>query len=202
MFVPKTCDHQPTLVYSTNNANYYACDEDNVNVFNGDLIVNFSGDPGVKAGSNVWKIPSLAKHMIKTPEELCIIWKDFSDPPVKHTFWNALDDYVATKKYEDILFHCHYGHGRTGTAICSMMIAKGLPAAEAINRLRDEYCPQVVESPAQAYYLLALDEKLNGRPLPEDQVDIENAVQDIVLPVYEILKRHHRNRKFTEHEPF
>lgn len=198
--IAKTCDHEPTLVYSTANANYYACDEDNVGLFEGQVIVNFSGDPGVKAGSNVWKVPALAKHMVKGPEELTIVWRDFGSPPVKSSFWNAFDDYAGTKKYRDVLFHCQHGHGRTGTAICSMMIAKGMQATDAIERLRDQYCKQVVESPSQAYYLLCLDEVLNGRTLPEDQVDIENAVQDIVMPVYNILRRKSALSKYTEHD--
>jgi Protein-tyrosine phosphatase len=199
--IMKTCDHEPTLVYSTANANYYACDEDNVVLFEGQLIVNFSGNPGVKAGSNVWKIPTLAKHMVKGPEELTIVWRDFGSPPVKSSFWNALDDYVGTKKYKDVLFHCEHGHGRTGTGTCAMMVAKGMKAEDAIKRLRKEYCPQVVESPAQAYYLLALDEELNGRTLPEDEADIADMVHELVAPVMSILRRKSNLSKFSDHDP-
>lgn len=175
----KLCDHKPKLVYSIGDVKYYASDADNIHLFEGDLILNLSREPGIKVASNIWNIPSLAPHMEESPEEICLMWHDFAAPPVKTSFWSALNDYARLKGYTKICFHCGHGHGRTGTGICSMMVANGLSAEDAIKKLRNKYCKQAVESDIQVYYLLALDEKLNGRSLPETDEELEKKVYSL-----------------------
>lgn len=194
----KTCSHKPQLVYSTKNANYYAADEDYVYLFDGDLIVNLSRNPGIKTASNVWDIPALAKHMKPSPEELCLMWHDFEDPPVKASFWMELDAYAKRKKFREICFHCGAGHGRTGTGICSMMIANGIEAEEAITRLRDDYCQMAVESATQILYLLMLDYELNGRLLPDNQSDLEEKIVNLGPPFQKFMSNF--KNFYTENE--
>lgn len=194
----KTCNHKPSLVYSTKNANYFAADEDYVYLFDGDLIVNLSRNPGIKTASNIWKIPALAKHMKECPEELCLMWHDFDEPPVKPSFWMELDSYIKHKKYRDVCFHCGAGHGRTGTAVCSMMVANGIDAESAILRLREEYCKLVVETQTQVLYLFMLDSELNGRPLIEDPVELHEKISDLTPPFQSFLPQ--MKNFYTEHE--
>lgn len=195
----KSCSHKPTLVYSTKNVNYYAADEDHVHLFDGDLILNLSRHPGIKTASNVWKIPTLAKHMKPSPEEICLMWHDFDEPPVKPSFWMEFDSYAKQKKYKDVCFHCGAGHGRTGTGICSIMIANGIDAESAIVRLRQEYCGLAVESATQIYYLLELDSELNGRPLPDDQSDLQEKIVDLTPPFQNFMQNQFRSF-YTENE--
>lgn len=167
----KFCHHKPTLIFSTKNANYHAADHNGVASFEGDLIINLTQHPGIKVASNVWGIPQLAKHMKHFPEELSVMWDDFEEPPVRATFWRAIDDYAKTKGIREICWHCAQGHGRTGTAVSAMLIAnKGKGAEEAIFRVREEYCDQAVESDTQIRYLFHLDTVLNGRKYEDKEL--------------------------------
>lgn len=166
----KTCSHYPTAIFKHDNINYYSSDEDHVLQFNGDLVVNLTKEPGVRAASAVYNIPELKDHMIDFPEELVIGWADFDRPPVRGTFWGALHSYIKNKNYQDVLFHCQQGHGRTGTALSAMLIAlKKKSAANSIKEIRQIHCKYAVESFKQIEYLLLLDNELNNRLPPEDE---------------------------------
>lgn len=166
----KQCNHDPKLVFQCNGVSYFASDEDGVRGFNGDLIVNLTKNPGIKNLSTAYKIPQLARHLVELPEEIVIGWQDYGTPPVKASFWNALQQYTKSKKYTNVCFHCMQGHGRTGTGIVSMMIANlGVDAENGIMDLRELYCKHAVESDVQIVYLFQLDHLINDRPMPDQQ---------------------------------
>ncbi len=167
----KVCHHKPTLVYSDKFAkiDYYAADEDGVSLFDGDLVVNLTRKPGIRAITTAYNIPQLAKYMRPLPEEIVLGWEDFSAPPVKSSFWKAFNSYCKNKNYNKVCFRCSHGHGRTGTSLAAMKIANlGFDAESAILTVRDTYCQMAIESREQIYYLINLDKELNNAPYLDD----------------------------------
>ena len=71
----------------------------------------------------------LQKHIVRPfDKEIIVPWPDFGLPSVEPTFWGALHAYARTYKADldkdvSVCFHCAAGHGRTGTALCSMLVA-------------------------------------------------------------------------------
>lgn len=168
----KVCNHNPTLIYpdKSSKINYYAADEDGVAFFTGNLIVNLTKTPGLRSIATTYNIPQLAKHMLPRPDEIVLAWEDFKAPPVRPTFWQALDSYCKSKDYHNICFHCGHGHGRTGTSLAAMKIANlGFDAESAILSIRDDYCQMAIESREQIFYLIHLDIEINGAPDLSDE---------------------------------
>lgn len=179
----KTCNHYPEKVFSHDGINYYASDEDNAPTFRGDLVINLTQNPGIRASSTAYDTPELVNHLIPFPEEIVIGWVDMSRPPVKGTFWTALHLFLKKKKHENVLFHCQHGHGRTGTALSAMLIAlKKMSAPAAIAEVRKSHCQFAVETEYQIDYLIMLDNELNGRLPPEEEEDLEKMVDDLLPP--------------------
>ena len=56
-----------------------------------------------------------------------------------------------------ILLHCAAGLGRTGTMAAKLLIASGVPAPQALARVR-AVRPGAVETAALEHYLLALSD--------------------------------------------
>lgn len=179
----KTCNHKPTQIFSHDEINYYASDEDNTLFFRGDLVVNLTQMPGIRATSTAYSIDGLKNHLINLPPEIVIGWVDMAGPPVKASFWTALHLYCKSKNYKNVLFHCQHGHGRTGTALSAMLISlKKYSASTALSKIRRSYCRMCVETEIQVTYLLLLDNELNGRLPPEEEDDFEKVVQDLLPP--------------------
>lgn len=167
----KFCHHYPVNVLTVKSKSaqvkdvaYYVADRFGSRDFEGDLIVNLTSIRGARAGSTTYDIPQLAKHMIDLPKEIVIAWDDYSSPPVKFSFWEAFHNYVVSKKYTSVCFHCEHGHGRTGTAMCAMLITLlKMDVEAAVKYLREAYCKEVVESETQILYLINLDMEINNR---------------------------------------
>lgn len=169
-FVFSTCKHSPVNVLNFEKVSYFASDRLSIDAFDGDLIVNLTDQPGLKAASNVYDIPQLSKHMLNVPEEIVLAWNDYSTPPVKSTFWKALHSYI-NKKYNSACFHCEHGHGRTGTAICAMLISvMEMDVDTAISYIRETYCTRAVESTSQINYLIDLDIELNSASIVREDI--------------------------------
>lgn len=58
---------------------------------------------------------------------------------------------------------CIGGHGRTGSVAAALLVVQGVPAAEALARVRSTYCVEAVETNTQERLLYRLDEIVNGR---------------------------------------
>jgi hypothetical protein len=91
-------------------------------------------------------------------------WDDYSTPDRIRQFRSILgwllDAMVSGRLVET---GCIRGHGRTGTLLAGLLVAQGVPAWDAINRVRDDYCLQAIESMAQETFIEQLDTTINHR---------------------------------------
>ena len=73
--------------------------------------------------------------------------------------WSTIETKLLRLLYEQrrILLHCAAGLGRTGTVAAKLLIASGVPAPQALARVR-AVRPGAVETVAQERYLLALSD--------------------------------------------
>jgi len=178
MYYTMKCSHGPTAVYAIKNVIYYGSGAMRATDFEGELIVNFTPYPNLP--QSVMQIPSLAKHLRLPFKEILIPWPDMGTPYIMPEFWEALHKYTEENKFEHVCFHCQAGHGRTGTALSSMLIVNaGWEAAEAQDFVRTEYCKEAVESYSQVGYLRLLDKHFNDRSYEEE---LPNLQEEEMLP--------------------
>lgn len=91
--------------------------------------------------------------------QVTIDWPDMGVPPLKPGFWDKLLSLAKKQGYKNVLFYCVGGHGRTGTALSSILVeCSGLTPNDAILFVRDNYCKEAVESNSQVKYLEQLYE--------------------------------------------
>jgi len=97
-------------------------------------------------------------------------WADMSVP-------DDMEEFVTLVKWmltqivqgERVEIGCFGGHGRTGTLIAAILIAQGLTAAQAVNKVRTQYCQEAIETARQVNYLVAFDMEVNQRqPMPDE----------------------------------
>jgi hypothetical protein len=159
----KKCDgHYPTKVLDIGGGVYAGSKWESKGYYsNFPVILNCSGDA-----------ISLPKHRIPfdwgksfetlQTKEILLEWANNCAPSINHEFWTVLRDFIVDNQ-KPILVLCLGGHGRTGTAIVSLMLATGLWKTEdAINALRKEYCEEAVETKVQVNYLYSLEKYLKG----------------------------------------
>ena len=84
----------------------------------------------------------------------------------------AMDEIVARIDEQrqgggDVAVACVGGVGRTGTVVACALVAQGLDAAEAIDRVRATRHPQAVETADQQRFVAGYAER--RRRLPPDQ---------------------------------
>lgn len=147
--------HKPVLVidekdWSVSCGKGWNC-EDQVGEY--DVILNLTGRSVMK----YHKIPlegfeQWAKDGKKCTEVL-LDWPDYGTVGLPVEFWLDLIAYLKTNKKSMLVF-CVGGHGRTGTAMASLLVAAlDYTAGEAIDWLRENYCPKAVESKKQVDYV-------------------------------------------------
>jgi len=164
------CRHEPKKVKSIDGISYYGASQDGALEFDGELMINFTRQSDIPSVMNV---PELACYVEINFEEIMVPWPDFSVPLVDPDFWRALHNYVMRKNWEHVCFHCEAGHGRTGTALCSMLIALcGYSALDAVGHVRSIYCEEAVETWEQSTYLQELDEYFNDRKIVEEDCPV------------------------------
>lgn len=166
----KVCEHEPSHVTEINGISFWAATHKEIkpgNIPAGALVINNGGPSSLKTKftpkSIFKKLPPGWDSLNKSPyretleaDEIYMEWRDFAAPPLKPEFWGILWDAIQTQGYTDIVFTCLGGHGRTGTSLCSVLIAAGLTAEEAVTTIRSNYCSQAVENDDQAEYLVML----------------------------------------------
>jgi len=156
------CFHKPKKIITIQGVDYYSACESGVVYFNGDLVVNLSGEPNIPQSNII--LPELDNHFELPFQELMVMWPDFGLPNVRVSFWKALHKSIVKQGWRKICIHCGQGHGRAGTALSAMLIAnKGFTSIDAVNFIREEHCKSAVETPEQCDYLVGLDFYYNER---------------------------------------
>lgn len=132
-----------------------------------DMKLVLKGDPIVAR--------ALMKHNLLPAKSKCRIvhidWIDRAAPDLHPRFWIDL----ATMLKGRVLTCCQGGHGRSGTALVSlMMTATDYSPLDAITHLRAIHCPRAIESIVQHEYLNWLAQELDR---PQDAL-LDSKVQD------------------------
>ena len=164
----KACIHAPKLVYRMGKGEVWAGARMDVNMERRagrltqfDLVLNCTGD-----AERVSAVPDIAVRLMPYMKvaqiaELTLPWEDFKLPPVDTGFWYELADMVRAGMR--VLVYCVGSHGRTGTALSSLLVAgEGLTGWDAIRAVRRAHCDQSVETKDQEKYIVKLAE--GGRP--------------------------------------
>lgn len=83
-------------------------------------------------------------------------WPDFGIPSEVDALRLALRSVLdRARSGERVELGCLGAHGRTGTALGCLAVLTGVPAAEAVAWVRETYCDQAIETPAQAEFVAA-----------------------------------------------
>jgi hypothetical protein len=84
-------------------------------------------------------------------------WEDWGIPENPRVFHRAVRWLLSeAEKGQKIEVACMGGHGRTGTALATMLVVQGLDARTAMRRVRRSYCEEAIESDKQIAFLRAL----------------------------------------------
>lgn len=125
---------------------------------------------GTQAASPDWKLPPhfQAAQLVRAPMVLRMPFSDQSAPPVCPEFWRALwadlvKEAAGRPNGALVLVGCQGGHGRTGTVLVCLAWAAGVLGSDPVAWVRDNYCPEAVESAAQVAYI----EKVTGLKVKE-----------------------------------
>lgn len=126
-----------------------------------DLSGSISSSPGNRLSGDKELVKALEKHT-GHPRLLKIHWPDYSAPSTLHApFWSAL--WSTLPDGARATFCCLGSHGRTGTALASMILVDSasrlgvaLDGYEAADVVRQRHCSKAVESATQETYLAKL----------------------------------------------
>jgi len=188
--IQNSCEHKPKEVFRCVldgiERIFYASDYDNTVSFDKPqcLVLNLTKEPHK---TNVYDIDKLMVHMHIMFDEVVLGWRDGDIPPVLSSFWHAFEKYIEYNFYLDICLNCVASHGRTGTALASLMVAiKGVTAEEAINHIRKVHCSKAIETDSQVRYIFEMDNYYNNRQVP-DEIDIRGSIMLDLISKYELL---------------
>lgn len=91
-------------------------------------------------------------------KELVIDWMDGQGPDVLPGFWQEFIQLCKDQGFKHIMCICFGGHGRTGTALASIMLASGYwNLKESVEIIHKIYCVEAIETSAQYKYLVELE---------------------------------------------
>jgi len=162
------CRHEATEAFELDGVHYFGGSESKVanGFFDQDkwMVVSLLGK-SYNTSSPLWcKLPNwfnLLRPYTMAPQ-ISIDWPDMGIPPLRPGFWNRIAALAKQEGFTNVLFYCIGGHGRTGTALCSVLVeCAELTPKDAITYVRKMYCKEAVESPAQTGYLEALHKYTN-----------------------------------------
>ena len=166
-YVP-SCNHKGDAVIWTDTANgakreFVIADYHNCNNATADLCLdlnrNMSAGPIIKGDP---AFMTLNKWAGKHTRTVTFDWPDYGIIDVPLSFWLELLD--ACPADGRVMITCHGGHGRSGTCLAALMIARGMTSGGAMEYIRLMHCHKSIESTRQEAYLqkLALEAVMRG----------------------------------------
>jgi len=84
-------------------------------------------------------------------------WPDFRLPADPAYLNEVLVESLRRAGGERVEIACGGGRGRAGTALACLAVLDGVPAAEAVGYLREQYHPHAVETPWQKRFVRRFD---------------------------------------------
>lgn len=159
------CRHAPTAVFRVKDSDvvYYGGSDSKVQEFDfeGLVICLLGRDQLISPKKPVRSTGDWAKKLKNYmdvgdvhPNYMTIDWPDYSIPPVLPGFFKALQEEVEEKGIKKVLFFCMGGHGRTGTALASVLIEVcNFSSKQATRWVHEKYCKEAIESTSQKDWL-------------------------------------------------
>ncbi|HKN99190.1 MAG TPA: protein-tyrosine phosphatase family protein [Pseudonocardiaceae bacterium] len=80
-------------------------------------------------------------------------WRDFGLPSDRAAAREAFQEAWRRAEHERVEVACMGGSGRTGTALACIAILDGVPAADAVRHVRENYSRRAVETPWQQTFV-------------------------------------------------
>jgi protein-tyrosine phosphatase len=167
------CTHEPQHVINGRNYEIWAGKKtdciSHLNKFDVVLNLTFSS---VKEKHNI-PIPELKKYESINGKftEIQLDWPDYGITGLPRQFWIDLLNYLDENKFKMVVF-CLGGHGRTGTAIASMLVVLGYEPLTAIKWVRENYCDEAIESASQEQYIKMMALQVPRVKEEEKQIEI------------------------------
>ena len=166
-----SCNHVgPILVFTIGNSAVFAgaYDEALADITPWSLMVSCAGDGATYLPTSPVSFRSKAKAFlfpdtlakVEVPPFLAIDWSDIVGAPLPRWWWEGLVAFLRENTGK-VVFYCHGGHGRTGTALSILASLAGLvpEKKDPVRWVRKRYCVEAVESSTQIAYV----EKITGR---------------------------------------
>lgn len=162
-YVSSSCVHKgEPVIYEAHGKKLHGANGRGINEFdpNWGLIIDLANQVRYPSAWNSFirtettkRLKVLEKYLSKPQsikaEILSLNWPDMGIPPVGLDFW----DHLWTLLPEETVMCCIGGHGRTGTALCSFMIADGVDYYTAAQDVWKLHCEKAMESISQGLYL-------------------------------------------------
>lgn len=161
----KSCSHEPQHVIAGEGWGVWAGKRFNCerHLHEYDLVINLAGYT-VRHKNHTIPVPELhcwESYSSKTPE-IVLDWPDGWTVDLPYGFWHDLMQYIVQNGKRALVF-CLGGHGRTGTALASMLVARGESAPEAIRKIREHYCDEAIETVPQEEYIAEMAKQRQAR---------------------------------------
>ncbi len=97
-----------------------------------------------------------------------IDWQDYHLPVRWQLAAHAIvDTYNKARAGLWVEVGCFGGHGRTGTILACMAVLGGIPATDAVDWVRQNYCEKAVEADTQEWWVLWFDAYINGKSVDD-----------------------------------
>jgi protein-tyrosine phosphatase len=90
-------------------------------------------------------------------ESRWVRWRDFWLPSDRGALAPVLRELLERSGSERVEIACGGGFGRTGTAMSCLAVLDGIPAAEAVGYIRENYSRRAVEMPWQKRFVTRFD---------------------------------------------
>lgn len=166
-FKTLACFHEPTKVI--HGEGWEICAGKRMDVMDRahefDIVMNLTYR-SIKSDKHIIPIPELERWQTHGHDyvEMQMNWPDYGVVELPRQFWVELLQHVEKNKKRMVVF-CEGGHGRTGTAVATMLVVGcGMLPQDAISWVRREYCNRAIESKGQEMYIFRMYNEAIGDP--------------------------------------